>query len=149
MWPAACQEAFGKEYITQNQICAGYAQGGKDACQGDSGGPALSLSGYMVGIVSLGKGCALPLIPGVYTRVSRYADFINEVVGGNITATSPTSVAPIPTSITYTTMEMETNAPPTASESKSAATTVSPNVHVYIASTLWAAFVVFAISLSL
>ncbi|CAF1173523.1 unnamed protein product [Rotaria sordida] len=55
------------------QICAGVQGGGKDTCQGDSGGPLMMFSNkkwYIVGITSYGDGCALPLSPGVYTRVS-------------------------------------------------------------------------------
>jgi secreted trypsin-like serine protease len=58
-------------------ICAG--QSGQDSCWGDSGGPlfAASQGGYIqVGIVSWGGGCAAPDRPGVYTRVSAIADFI-------------------------------------------------------------------------
>ncbi|CAH2308070.1 transmembrane protease serine 9-like [Pelobates cultripes] len=59
--------------VQSDQICAGYAAGGKDSCQGDSGGPLVCQVGsvwYQVGIVSNGEKCALPNRPGIYTLVS-------------------------------------------------------------------------------
>ncbi|PBC27021.1 Serine proteinase stubble [Apis cerana cerana] len=64
--------------ITDNMICAG--RGSQDSCQGDSGGPLLVQEGdrlEIVGIVSWGVGCGRPGYPGVYTRVSRYLNWIN------------------------------------------------------------------------
>lgn len=70
----------GSAIITNNMICAGLQNtGGKDSCQGDSGGALFKKTnnGYLqIGIVSFGDGCAQPLFPGVYTRVSSYQDFI-------------------------------------------------------------------------
>ena len=65
------------------QFCAG--EGGIDACQGDSGGPIVRRDAggapVQAGIVSWGVGCARPDSPGVYMRVSAYADWISEVTG--------------------------------------------------------------------
>ncbi|MBV7327363.1 serine protease [Chloroflexi bacterium TSY] len=76
----ASYEALGYS-ITENMICAGYDAGGKDACFGDSGGPLVVQNDeteewVQVGIVSWGKGCAQPLYYGVYTRVSKFTDWI-------------------------------------------------------------------------
>lgn len=73
--------------ITANMVCAGLAQGGKDACQGDSGGPLIVSSGgtnKLVGVTSFGIGCGQPNSYGVWARTSRYASFIstNTGIGG-------------------------------------------------------------------
>uniref|UniRef100_A0A4W4E278 Zgc:112038 n=1 Tax=Electrophorus electricus TaxID=8005 RepID=A0A4W4E278_ELEEL len=74
--------------ITSNMMCAGLAQGGKDACQGDSGGPLVVKQGsfwIQGGIVSFGYGCAWPNFPGVYTRVSQYQSWIDSQISSNQT----------------------------------------------------------------
>ncbi|XP_030630913.1 serine protease 33 [Chanos chanos] len=70
--------------ILSDMICAGYQEGGKDSCQGDSGGPLVcpTTNGtwVQVGVVSFGLGCAAPNRPGIYTKVSAYASFIQQNV---------------------------------------------------------------------
>ncbi|XP_050668050.1 serine protease snake-like isoform X2 [Leptidea sinapis] len=76
--------------LESHQICAGKLAGGVDACKGDSGGPLqveiplpIASQGsmhYIIGITSFGIGCARPNKPGVYTRVSSFVDWIEDIV---------------------------------------------------------------------
>lgn len=75
--------------LTDGMMCAGYAEGKRDACQGDSGSglfcrQADSSSQYFVaGVVSFGIKCATPKLPGVYTSVPHYIDWIMETMRDN------------------------------------------------------------------
>uniref|UniRef100_A0A672RP68 Transmembrane protease serine 9-like n=2 Tax=Sinocyclocheilus grahami TaxID=75366 RepID=A0A672RP68_SINGR len=81
-----CKCLYGVSTITDNMLCAGPLEGGKDSCQGDSGGPLVSKQDSVwvqSGVVSFGNGCALPNLPGVYARVSKYQKWINEQMTTN------------------------------------------------------------------
>ncbi|XP_037932772.1 serine protease snake-like [Teleopsis dalmanni] len=74
------------EYVQQGilgtQICAGDPEHLRDTCQGDSGGPIIikyNTQDYIVGITSFGQGCA-GQPPSVYTRISAYIDWIENIV---------------------------------------------------------------------
>ncbi|NWZ61257.1 GRAA protein, partial [Acrocephalus arundinaceus] len=72
----------GKPVITENMICAGAKNGGKDSCNGDSGGP-LICNNEMKGITAFGKSCGKPNGPGVYTRLTKqYLEWIRKTIGG-------------------------------------------------------------------
>ncbi|XP_018795641.1 PREDICTED: trypsin-1 [Bactrocera latifrons] len=66
--------------ISDTQLCAGFKNGGADSCWADSGGPLIMKDKILVGIVSTGIGCARPGLPGIYTRVSKYVDWIDSVL---------------------------------------------------------------------
>ncbi|XP_026321644.1 transmembrane protease serine 9-like [Hyposmocoma kahamanoa] len=78
------QSQGSKVKVISTQMCAGHEQGGRDSCWADSGGP-LMIKGdkgraMVVGVVSTGSGCARARMPGIYTRVSRYTDWIVQSV---------------------------------------------------------------------
>ncbi len=81
-------------------ICAGLADGGKDACQGDSGGPLMVPVGgvlALVGVVSTGDGCARPDKYGIYTELPApgIRSFLQAQIGTLPAPTSPPAPAPV------------------------------------------------------
>jgi len=91
-----CNDAFNSynpslynDNITESMVCAGFAEGGKDACIGDSGGPLViwhENKWRLTGIVSWGNGCAQPGLYGVYTRVPQMNSFIYQYVPTSLIA---------------------------------------------------------------
>jgi secreted trypsin-like serine protease len=80
------ENSYEGKIIETDMICAGNtSSGGKDACGGDSGGPLLVtgrsiLDDIQVGISSFGEECGRPDFPGVYTRVSTYLPWIQDMI---------------------------------------------------------------------
>jgi secreted trypsin-like serine protease len=83
---ATCRTRPGGYEVSENMLCA--AAPGKiwrGTCSGDSGGPlvveAPDQGGYiLVGISSWVRVCGDPQYYSVFTRVSRYTDWINETI---------------------------------------------------------------------
>nr|ADW77220.1 thrombin-like protein [Agkistrodon piscivorus leucostoma] len=86
---AVCQAGYPELLVEYGTLCAGILEGGKDTCGGDSGGP-LICNGQIQGIVSYGAHpCGQGLMPGVYTKVFDYNDWIQSIIAGNTAATCP------------------------------------------------------------
>ncbi|XP_039282791.1 venom protease [Nilaparvata lugens] len=67
--------------IDHSIVCA--ASPGVDACLGDSGGPLMlphENRYHLYGVVSYGIGCANPIYPGLYARVTEFVDWIESNV---------------------------------------------------------------------
>uniref|UniRef100_A0A8D0EAB2 Plasminogen n=1 Tax=Salvator merianae TaxID=96440 RepID=A0A8D0EAB2_SALMN len=72
--------------VRNTELCAGVIDGGTDTCQGDSGGPLVcpEQNQYVLhGVTSWGLGCAQPMKPGVYVRVSRFIPWIEKTIREN------------------------------------------------------------------
>ncbi|XP_062944821.1 transmembrane protease serine 9-like [Cynocephalus volans] len=77
-----CENAYPGN-VTDTMVCASVQEGNKDSCQGDSGGP-LVCNGSLQGIISWGQDpCAVTRKPGVYTKVCKYVDWIQETMKNN------------------------------------------------------------------
>ncbi|CAL8258546.1 unnamed protein product [Lota lota] len=79
-----CRKRYGDRF-TGRMICAGSVSEHRrvDSCQGDSGGPLVCQGEggqwSLAGVISWGHGCGHPSYPGVYTRVSRFLRWIDQV----------------------------------------------------------------------
>ncbi|XP_053996961.1 transmembrane protease serine 9-like [Hylaeus anthracinus] len=91
-----CDESgYQKNRITENMFCAGYLDGKLDACFGDSGGPLHVKGTYghleVVGIISWGRGCARPNLPGIYTKLTNYLGWLKDHLDGECVCPPPRS----------------------------------------------------------
>ena len=87
-----CQRIYkgrGSKISNQSQLCAGGKEG-QDSCVGDSGSALMAYDNKpgeffatwkLVGIVSFGpRKCGTESIPGVYSRVRHYIDWIKDAI---------------------------------------------------------------------
>jgi secreted trypsin-like serine protease len=95
-----CDREYGR-IDDPSQLCVGSSRAGEDSCQGDSGGPVIAGNGdttRIVGTVSYGTGCGRKGVPGVYTRVSFYAQWIDDriaTLNGNVIPPAPPVNPPV------------------------------------------------------
>ncbi|XP_055972887.1 tissue-type plasminogen activator isoform X1 [Sorex fumeus] len=87
LYPASlCSSQYlSNKTVTNNMLCAGDTRSYgnhvnlHDACKGDSGGPLVCMNNNrmtLIGIISWGLGCGQKDVPGVYTKVANYLDWI-------------------------------------------------------------------------
>lgn len=86
-----CKTSFPPSYrlpysIVETQMCYGSRTESKDTCGGDSGGPlqiyhpSIYCVYIIVGITSFGYSCGTINVPGVYTRIEPYINWIERIV---------------------------------------------------------------------
>lgn len=75
-----------KNQFSERVLCAGIHKN-QGFCQGDSGGPLMlpirknrRFPFYQIGIVSYTHGCGEKFVPGVYTSVSFFMDWIKDSI---------------------------------------------------------------------
>ncbi|XP_034050584.1 neurotrypsin [Thalassophryne amazonica] len=86
-----CKKRYGDSFSSHGTLCAGSPPDtsllNRDGCQGNSGGGLVCLgeSGrwFLHGVVAGGYGCADPSSPALYTRVSRFISWIDEVINAH------------------------------------------------------------------
>nr|AOW41606.1 trypsin [Euphausia superba] len=79
----SCRQVYKDYFITNNMFCAGFKKGRIDSCAGDSGGPLLCQRQgrwFIYGITSFGEGCGKRGKFGIYSRVSNYYKWIQDVI---------------------------------------------------------------------
>ena len=107
------------DYMTDDMLCAGLKQGGRDACQGDSGGPlvasdpANNYAQTLIGVVSWGLGCGAPDALGIYAEVSHFIPWLEQEMPDLVTCDPPPYEAPVtPTTPSPTSTSSTTTAAP-------------------------------------
>jgi secreted trypsin-like serine protease len=83
-----CKDVYATEgmKVSDTEICAGRQGTGRDSCYGDSGGPLVTRTdaGWVqLGVVSWGKKCGHPFLPGIYSRIASFRGWIDETMAGN------------------------------------------------------------------
>ncbi|KAK3705671.1 hypothetical protein QZH41_009512, partial [Actinostola sp. cb2023] len=74
--------------ITEDLVCAGFQQGGRDTCEGDSGGPLMCQGDdkkwYIAGVASFGHTeCGAANKYGIYARIASTREWITNNTGIN------------------------------------------------------------------
>uniref|UniRef100_A0A3B4F5M6 Neurotrypsin n=1 Tax=Pundamilia nyererei TaxID=303518 RepID=A0A3B4F5M6_9CICH len=83
-----CKKHYGNSFSSHGTLCAGSPPDTSllhdDSCQGNSGGGLVCQAEtgrwILTGVVAGGYGCADPSSPALYTRVSRFRSWIDEVI---------------------------------------------------------------------
>nr|CAI5840315.1 unnamed protein product [Callosobruchus analis] len=92
--PDACREVYKKyndSFVGETVFCTNTTE--NDACYGDSGAP-LMCGGVQYGLVTWGIGCEDHL-PGFFTRVDKYLEFMDMVFDGIVEPRTPGGTAVI------------------------------------------------------
>ncbi|XP_057576671.1 putative serine protease 47 [Hippopotamus amphibius kiboko] len=85
--------------VHEDMLCAGDFSTGKAVCQGDSGGPLVcdfASAWVLMGLASWGLDCRHPIYPSIFTNVTHFTEWIDEVQ--RLTALPEPMPLPEPTS---------------------------------------------------
>ncbi|XP_071545533.1 trypsin-1-like [Panulirus ornatus] len=72
----SCRASYTHDEIMDSMMCAGLEEGGVGSCRGDYGGP-LVCGSWLAAVASWSYGCGRPSLPGVYTELSYFLDWIH------------------------------------------------------------------------
>ncbi|KAM7370603.1 hypothetical protein PAMP_010132 [Pampus punctatissimus] len=92
-----CKKRYGDSFSSHGTLCAGSPPDTSllhgDSCQGNTGGGLVCLGEagrwVLTGVVAGGYGCADPSSPALYTRVSRFRSWIDEVINTRVHQEEP------------------------------------------------------------
>ena len=90
-------------YKSDDMLCAGVEEDGKDACVGDSGGPLITTdqenngAATLIGVVSWGLGCAIKDRLDMYAEVSHFRTWLDQELSSLNTCPPPSSLSWHPT----------------------------------------------------
>lgn len=92
-----CKKRYGNSFSSHGTLCAGSPPDTSllhdDSCQGNSGGGLVCQAEtgrwILTGVVARGYGCADPSSPALYTRVSRFRSWIDEVINARARPETP------------------------------------------------------------
>ncbi|KAG8454060.1 hypothetical protein GDO86_000627, partial [Hymenochirus boettgeri] len=83
-----CTDIYKERYFDEKMECAGTYDDSVDVCKGDAGGPLICFDAnnvaYVWGLISMEENCGAAGIPGVYTKVSHYYEWIGRHVGRSL-----------------------------------------------------------------
>ncbi|XP_045030957.1 trypsin-1 [Daphnia magna] len=83
-FPGDCSLYTQDEYSQNYMLCAGTATAGTSPCQYDEGSPlvqTINSIDYAVGIMSKNKGCGADAVSTIYTRLTAYYAWFNDIAG--------------------------------------------------------------------
>ncbi|KAI9556496.1 hypothetical protein GHT06_016285 [Daphnia sinensis] len=83
-FPGDCSTYTLDEYSPNYMLCAGTAAAGSSPCHFDEGSPLVQTVdsiNYAVGIMSKNKGCGATAVSTIYTRLTAYYAWFNEIAG--------------------------------------------------------------------
>lgn len=104
-----CKKRYGDSFSSHGTLCAGSPPDTSllhgDSCQGNSGGGLVCQEEtgrwVLTGVVAGGYGCSDPSSPALYTRVSRFRSWVDEVINTRAHPGEPQTHTQTPEALTH------------------------------------------------